>query len=240
MSWNLKRGRPGEYIHHIDDLPPGQPVVIVARVSTCTQNHAGNLSIQLCALREAVARRGGVVVYDYQEVVSGFDPNWLSQPALIAQDRSAVIVAETVDRLMRPSTYYSVTKPYARLAVMDLEMLERAAFWVPLYTVVHPDSTPGENRAAQTKRGQAAKAKGGRPIVGRTKFRERWLPVAVEMHSSGMSLRTIAAEITRMAGRRITHYRRPQLANRRVVRVETFGAVHCPRRCQTRAQSAGR
>lgn len=202
--WDLRPGLPGDYILHIDDLPSRQRVIIAARVSSYTQDHAGNLDIQLRFLRQEVAHRRAIVVHEIGEVGSGFDPNWLHYPALLARDLGAVIVAETVDRLMRPSAYHSVMNPCARLSCMDLDMLQRAAPGVQLYTVVHPDATPGENRAAQTRRGQGAKSKGGRPINSRSRFRERWLPVAVELRSEGMSLRAIAHEITRRSGRCIT------------------------------------
>jgi hypothetical protein len=177
---------PSTVFRHISELRQGDKAVTVARVSDYTQ--AENLPIGVANLRRAVEDHGGTVVYEYAYVGHGGEAGWY--PAVIAaQERGATVLAfETVDRCLRPSGFYRSKRdadgntivhwdasgvPYgvsdydhnAPYLEWDLGPLRRLCqrHGLTLMTVAHPDATPGECRSFQTKRGQAAKGKGGRP-----------------------------------------------------------------------------
>lgn len=209
-TWRIQEGQfwPGkasDYIRPIDELRPGQPVVLVCRESGWKQHRNGNLLDQLIRVRNEVESRGGVVVYEHSYIGSGWDPD-IGSAVIEADKHGAVLVAETVDRLMRPTDYHSVHNPNAVLRDRDLRMLRHLTWGLPLMTIEHPDAAPGQNRSRQTRRGQEAKGnRGGRPVKGRKAFRRKWEPLARELREVGWGLRRIAKEISRRAGCSISH-----------------------------------
>jgi hypothetical protein len=200
--------RISDYIHPADDLEPGTKVIIVCRESTWSQELGGNLRDQERKMLHEARSRGLKVVGIDSHVGPGWHLCHLYGAMIDAEDRGAVLLAETVDRFIRPRHYHSANNPNAVPTMADMEDLARYAQGVKLYTIEHPDATPGQNRSAQTKRGQGPHGKdnrGGRPVRGREEFRLKWEPLAKELQEEGMVLRSIAEEITRKAGRRISH-----------------------------------
>jgi hypothetical protein len=186
-------------------MPPGSRVVLVVRVSSREQELGCNLADEVANLRREAERRGLIVIGIHAYVGSGWNPDLY--PALtLAWEHGAVILAESVDRLMRPRDFHSQKNPTAVLSLGDLRTLHHLAAGIQLYTLVHPDASPGAVRSYQTKRGQAAKgSRGGRPVKGRDAFRLNWQGEALRLHDAGWSLRAVAAEISRLGGRPITY-----------------------------------
>lgn len=122
-----------------------------------------------------------------------------------ARKAGAVLVAATRCRFIRRSSFDGTheTEPPS---LGDLRLLHKLADGVTLATLADPDASPAENRSEHTRRGKAAKGNpGGRPVEGRRSFRSKWQPVALELHKRGWSLRPIAQEISRRAGRSVSH-----------------------------------
>jgi hypothetical protein len=126
---------------------------------------------------------------------------------MAAKDHGAAgLLAETSDRFIRPAGYHSAKNPYAVLTEGELNGLVHYVAGTPLFTLEEPDASFSKNRSAQSKRGQKTKDnRGGRPIKGRVRFRERWIDEVVRLHEQGWGLRPIAAEISRLARESRSH-----------------------------------
>lgn len=187
-----------DYFRPVSGLTPGMRAVLVIRVSTRQQGD--NLADQERRVIEAVEARGGTVVYVHSYVGSGVYPQ-LEVAAQAAVERDAVLVAETTDRYQRPRTYVGVLDRSATLKRHHLVQLQHVVNWVPMYTVVHPDQAAGTVRGEQTRRGQHASGRrAGRPLQ-KTKFKDKWRVVAVTLRAAGMTIRAIATELTKQAGK---------------------------------------
>jgi hypothetical protein len=201
----MRPGRASSVLKHGDELPRGAKVVLVARVSTRQQEAGHNLEDAVENLVVVARQRGFVVKGVHARCGSGYYPD-LSEAVRMAREHDAVLVAESADRIMRNSLYHSSENPDQTLTVEDLRYLKLELRGVPAYTLCHPDTPPREVRGHQTRRGMRAKGNlGGRPCKGRRTFRMRWRPEARRLSNVGLPLRQIAAEITRLSGRRISH-----------------------------------
>jgi hypothetical protein len=171
----------------------GSKVIIVARVSTVQQQ--SNLADQVGNLSRWVAEQGALVVGDpFEHAGSGSDPFWLRWPASSARQHQAVILAESVDRLIRHPGFNPKTCPDAQPRESDLEELRACTEGVILATLLPPEATPEEIRSFQRRRGQAAKDNfGGRPRKRKWKQRRlARLHLARNMRDEGYSYREIA------------------------------------------------
>ena len=194
-----RRLEPGDASHYIkwapDVIAKGTKVVIAARVSTGQQNRRQNLADQVGHLSRWVADSGALVVGDpVEHVGSGADPSWLPGAALLARQHGAVILAESVDRLIRNPDFNPKTCPDAQPREADLEELRVWTDGVILATLIHPNATPAEIRSFQRRRGQEAKGhRGGRPRKRRWKERRlARIDLARRMRDDGWSCRQIA------------------------------------------------
>ncbi|NLF72082.1 MAG: helix-turn-helix domain-containing protein [Candidatus Anammoximicrobium sp.] len=199
-AWALgtPAGKASNCIRPIDDLRPGDNVILCCRVSGCTQKRRNNLSDQEANLRQAVEQRGAVVVDVVKYVGSGWDPSWLRKPARQATEAGEKLVAESTNRFIRHLDYHSDNNPDAQASESDLEELRLWTLDVPLVTALDPDATPGQERAYEIDRGRRQKGKkGGRPRNKKPgekkRRREKQLPRALRFHARGLSLGEIAA-----------------------------------------------
>jgi hypothetical protein len=191
----FEAGRASDYIKHaVEELRPGDRVVLCCRVSACTQDHNRNLQDQAANLRERAEYFGVQVIWVKKYVGSGIDPDWLAWPAWFAKGNQAKLFAETTDRFIRHLRYHSKTNPDAQARDPDLQDLQLCTQGVTLVTDLHPDASPREARSYHRKRGQKFKGNhGGRPPKRRwKKRRQAWLQLAREMRDAGLSYRKIA------------------------------------------------
>lgn len=206
------RGVASEFIHHLPALVAASGLLLrvwlYVRKSNCVTGD--NLAEQKARLIDDMIALGvhivGITACVETGRIGGLRPG-LDEALRQAQAAAAVLVAADRSRLLRGDGYNG-THATEMPRVSEYRMLEQFAgrHGVLLATSLHPDATPGQNRSDQTRRGMAAKGRpGGRPVAGRDAFRERWLPLALELHQSGQTLRQIADAITRQAGRKITH-----------------------------------
>lgn len=188
--------------HAAERLQPGDKVILVCRVSSCEQNHTGNLDDQVANLGRRAAALGVVVVDVVRFVGSGYDPWWLASAVDDAKREGAVFFAETTDRFVRSILYHSKNEPLKGFADAQARQpdLDGLAYWaagVELVTDLPPNASPKEVRSYQRKRGQAAKGcKGGRPRKtkpgDKKRRREALKPRALKWRSQGLSIRDIA------------------------------------------------
>jgi DNA invertase Pin-like site-specific DNA recombinase len=208
MKWEYEtsdsRWRPGEarrLIKPMNDLEPGQKVVLCCRVSSHKQRSDQNLADSEANLRREAEQRQLVVVGTYRHVGSGWDRGWLCLAADKAKEHGATLLAESTDRFARHPIYHSSKCPNVRARTSDLDDLRWWTIGVPLATVIHPDAAASEVRSYQRRRGQHEKSSfGGRPgLPGyKKRLRQKKLPKVLELKERGASLRKIVAK-TRLA-----------------------------------------
>jgi hypothetical protein len=195
----LLPGTASDFIGHIDEIQPGDGVVICCRVSTRQQDRRGNLADQETNLRRIVSELGAIVLHVVKHVGSGTEPVWLIPAARLAKAAGAVLLAESTSRFIRHPGYHSSNWPTARARNYDLEDLQSWTDGVQLITVLPPDATSSDETAFQSKRGQELKENaGGRPRKTQPRGKERraaYVPLAVEMRKAEMTYRQIAAEL---------------------------------------------
>ena len=184
---------------YIDEakIRAGVRVVLVLRVSTGSQDAHNNLENQEENLWRIVEERGGRVVGTFSRCGSGTNPEWLGEAAAHARNCTAVMLAESVDRFIRPVEYHSVNCPNAQATEADLKRLRLVCGEVRLMTVVNPDAPLAAVRAYQTRRGQSQKGrKGGRPRARKAGYKKqegrRRMSDVLELLWVGNSRRTIA------------------------------------------------
>jgi len=233
LAWARKFISPGtlpKNISHISNYQRGDQAILLARVSTQAQVDAGSLDDQVKHLRAEVESRGGVIIDDKKDVIravgSGKQLVWLREAVRLAKKRDAVIVAESIDRLFRPSDYYPadvtvhpspcrVLGPDAVYSQHDIEQVSKIINGVTILTILDPALSPGEVRGQQTIRGQTVKGnRGGRPHKvkrGRPnksdgeQRRAALLGRVLELHGQGMTCRQIAEHLSGQVTYRTVH-----------------------------------
>jgi hypothetical protein len=188
------------YIGHIDDLERGQRIVLVARVSDRKQKDHLEGSLKL--LRRECRARELVVVKEYVKIGSGkadVESDFkIEVAAAIARKWRAVILAESVDRLRRPSTFHRNINPYVRLTLDEIQRLMKDANGVKLYTLLHPDTSPSKVKAYQSNRGK-------KPKKNRKERKEKYVSYIMKLHEKGYSTRKISERIWLKFGEEISH-----------------------------------
>jgi hypothetical protein len=198
----FRPGVPSTVARPIEEATATKAVLWI-RESSRTQER--NAIDQERDVREELNRRGIEVVGVCSHVGSGWFPQ-LHPAVQLAKEHNAVIVAETMCRVARPTDFHPSKNPNACLTNGDLHNIKWQLDGVPLYTINDPDATAGRNRSRQTKRGMHGKnRKGGRPIYQRLRFKQRWMPVVIKLSEKGCSYRETAKQVSKQAGRRISH-----------------------------------
>ena len=182
-----------DYIHCLDDLPQGQPVVLLCRVSGKQQYHDKNLDDQEANLRAALGDRRILKVFNATRRAR--DLNELKTAIAYCRRHGAVLLTETLDRLVRHVDYDPKRNFKFRPTLEQMEELARLADGVRLFTLVHPDAPHGKVRSCQTKRGQRHKDRkgGGDRMPGWKKRRRKMnLPRVLGLRRRGRTYQQIA------------------------------------------------
>ncbi|MCA9070740.1 MAG: recombinase family protein [Planctomycetaceae bacterium] len=166
----------------------------------------GNLSDQVKQATEELESLGVEIIATFKEVQNGsiynLDRTEFFKAFEVAKLHNAILVAPSRERIIRSKNYngnFESDQP----TVAEYNALQVLADGVTIATILHPDEF---GRSKETKRGQQAKGnKGGRPPKEKPKTkphgkvrREAYLPLVLEMHKVGFSLRIIAAELNAM------------------------------------------
>lgn len=199
---SMQPGKASKYIRSIEAIQPGDKVVLWLRVSTHWQED--NLDDQEANLRRVAEKRGATVVDVVRHTGSSCAGeraredllDRLADAAELARQHGAKLLAESTNRLVRP-TWFDSKLPKAQATELDLRDLRHATEGVVLVTHLDPDATPGQEREYHTKRGQREKGrKGGRPAQPKAghkkRRREEWLPYVVGWLEDGWTLGQIA------------------------------------------------
>jgi len=183
-----------EYIAHVDDLEPGQKVVVYCRVSIlCNKGH---LDDQDSNLTWELERKDFDVVGIFKELASADaeDRITLELAALKAKEAKAVLVAESTDRYVRGFCCKREADKPRRIAVppnvIQFERFLALVHGTKIATLWHPDLSEKEVRKLQSNRGQKGH-RGGRPPMTKKRRRELKAPVAVKLRQDGLSWRQI-------------------------------------------------
>ena len=175
----LQPGQASKYINSVDEIKPGDKLVLACRVSSWKQNKSKNLADAEANLRQRARDLGASVVDVVTFVGSGRDPFWLVRAARIARKNDAKIFAETTDRLIRSPLYGKYDQDF-QARDCDLQKVKLFTKRVTLITDLHPDACPGDSRSYEIKRGQKAKGnRGGRPPKSKLPQKEKRLLDAV-------------------------------------------------------------
>jgi hypothetical protein len=212
---------PADYgIAHLEELARQDPnlrVVLYIRASTLDQDLSGSLRRQLEWALEQLGKLGVTIIPASADSVAWVDVSagWMGKgaskltrmvlldAAAAAREHGAVLVAVSVDRLVRKMGYKPEHIADGWPRTSDLDDWRRVVGDVPCATIEHPNMTLEEVRGIESKRGMDATEKPiGRPPNPET-FKARWLPVAQELRAASKSYPQIADEITRRAGRRV-------------------------------------
>lgn len=179
-----------DYITHADTLPAGTLVILLLRVSSGRQRKRKNLDDQKAALTAYAEQRGLVVVGIITHVGSGWDTEWLRNASTAAQEKNAILLAESTDRIVR-SPHYDKTNQDAVAGKTELDAVRMVTKETTLATMLHPDTHPRDVRSNQTRRGRAGKNKKG----GRPSKKADYLSTVQTLASQGMTCRQIAARL---------------------------------------------
>lgn len=209
-----------ECIHPLDDHLRITKNVVVAvvyvRVSTQKQRNDGNLDDQEKRLIDELKARGIQVIVVYREVCSGYCRK--GRKELIAaidhaQRENAILVAESLDRLIRPENYEGNRDDNIPPNIQDLEWLKQISGDVQLVTLISPCFTSYETRSKRIRAGQEKNGRGGRPKKKRGRYKESMTPkdvtIALTLIKKGCTYR----ELEDIFNRRCTtiHYQVQQL-----------------------------
>jgi hypothetical protein len=186
-------GKASDYLRHVDELKRGDRVIIWARESTRMQKH--HLREQVASLRREAVRRGLVVVAVVKRVGSGWDSFELIPAVEMVKKLGAVgLLFESPSRVLRDRDYHSVERPDPQPTDADWCWLKRITGDCPLFSLLHPDCSPAEERAVQAKRGGV-----GRPRLTlpgfKKKRKEELKPEAIRLRQEGFSLRAICSSL---------------------------------------------
>lgn len=131
--------RPSTYIHGIETIRSGTPVVLWCRVSSGPQDTTGNNANQAAELRAAVASRGGTLVGVVAHAGRIADADTaLFRAANIAVRHGAVLLAESTSRFIRHHRYHPKLRPHFMPTGVGLRELRWVCGDVLLVTLLNP------------------------------------------------------------------------------------------------------
>lgn len=200
-------GPPSEYVKDIESLRYGSRVVLSIRVSTPEQKRKGEIAGQENYVRYRGDLKGCKVVDVVYRIGPGDDLSELKPAIHSAKKRQAAILAESLDRILRPSSY---TRENQRAVpdADDFAQLKKIDQGVPIYTCLHPDTPYEKVRGHQTARNLKNKKEKERRYKKKgfkKKQKEKWGPRVSELHTQGVSLRRIARIVSYESGIPLTH-----------------------------------
>lgn len=171
-----------------------RPAILYGRVSSREQATHGNLQNQIDSLRTHAARSRVRVL----ATCTDEKPGWrMGRPGLLkafrlARETGAYVLAEGVDRFLRPKGYNPKDK--STWTRPDYERFGRIAHGVTCVTWKHPAATDGEQQSAHIKRGQEQKGhKGGRPVkLSQAEWRDLMRPQVIQSKKQGFGYCEIA------------------------------------------------
>ncbi len=194
--------KPSDFILPFEKRPRNKPALIVARVSGRFQRSKGNLDDQIDHLLSVAKAHKIEVAGVIPHTGSGKQIEWLSSAIEQAKPINAFLLAESMDRLMRPRSFSLLTKnsPYSP---QELQRLQEMLDGVITVTLIHPDTKYTEVISSQTKRGLSQKESRG--VGFRKRRRELMMEEAVEMNSVGFSTREIAYLLSLECDMKVSH-----------------------------------
>jgi len=212
-----RKNRYATVVKHVEDIPgipskyifwypthlkkyPNASYVLTARVSGRDQHRKGKINAQCWNLWDAASTDGGRLIKGFKEVGAGWEKvskRRIMKAAKYAKMHNACLLAESVARLLR-SVNYSFHDQDKQPTDAELKSFVDELD-VPIATYLHPDASPEETRAFETKRGlRYTQAKSGRPKKlkpgHKKKRREELRPVVLKLHDEGNSYRQIEAK----------------------------------------------
>lgn len=184
---------------------------VLCRVSHSDQDKAGNLLVQQTFLPLAIQSKGGTVGLTHSFVQSGYGDEWFHELWLLRNGMlkrgTYKLTASMTDRFARNLLFRSNESVLCRMQASESDLMKLAEVTegIQLMTLLHPNASPKDCKSLRANWGNLIKErKGGRPLKG-DKYNAKWKPVAMEMASSGMKSRQIAAKISKLSNRYISH-----------------------------------
>ncbi len=181
--------------------PAHQKVVIVSRVSSVKQELNDDLQNQEDFLRYITDINKLCFVQAFKHVGDGRDLAWLHIPLKTAKSHKAIILAESMDRIIRPESY-SKTNQKTDYTNKDLNKLNKflGRYGVDVITYLDSDTSYEEVRDHQSNRRNAEVVK-----ADRMDHKEEYLSRVLVLHQNGYRSRTIARIISFESGKKISH-----------------------------------
>lgn len=179
-----------DYFFWINDVDPGR-VVIFARESTHHQDRDGNLRWQRSYYRRRSRDMGFDVLRTFGEIGSGYNYSrpTLAEACAHARRHDAIVLAEAVNRYLRPIGYTSQNSDEL-YPLEELQRIKEIAGGVMLCTFFHPATPEHEVRGHQTKRGLMKP-----PQRGSTKVRnDRLRDTVLDLFANGCTRRQISRQ----------------------------------------------
>lgn len=182
------------------DIPAGTPVILFARVSTSGQDRNGNLDDQLSRMRKKADRYGFRVIDVFREVAPG---RKVKRPTIkrairFARKTGAVVVFETLDRMLRHTMFNPKTNPNARVSHAKTERFLSIHYGVRIAVMDDPHASLKKIKRLRTKRGQKAKGNtgGGDNRPGKmVRRRQKLLPRVIKLRKKQSSFRQIGKRV---------------------------------------------
>ena len=193
-----------DYIVHIPEVlevEPDYPLLVVSRVSTQAQYDNGNAQRQHMRTVKTLKAMGAMNIVNENEPIvevasGGFSDLALEHIAVIAE--GAMIVVESVDRLLRAEDYHPNKNPNALPTDKDFmrvkNILGLSTF---VASVIHPDADFTEIRRYQKKMDLIVNKIGGRPIkLTRKQRRKKYRAKVLKMRKDGISHNQVSKQLS--------------------------------------------
>jgi len=143
-------------------------------------------------------RRGIVIHSIIEQTGDGREIEWLASAIREAKRIGGILVAESMDRIMRPALFDIHWRPHERLTTEELIRLQLMLEGVPTFTLIHPNTPFPQVRSIQTKRGM-------RQEMTRKTRRELMREKTMEALAMGCSTRNTAEYLSALFNTKISH-----------------------------------
>ena len=196
----IQPARASDYIFHLPELlkiTANFPLILCPRVSTEEQRKNGNLERQAERMIWAITNlTDRSVRYVVIPIVwpGGVSESYLEFVTILAIEYGAIPVFESTDRIIRGEGYNPITNASASATAEQFEDMKKITGWVPISTILHPDTDWQDIKAYQSKFEQE-RIGNFKPGLPKCEIRKKCLQTVLELRGYGMSYGNIAKSL---------------------------------------------
>lgn len=203
----LSRPQPAQasnYILHLAEvlkITTNFPLLLCPRVSSQEQYDNGNLERQTSRMRWAARELGAKYIIDTTlpwvgSAVNLKNLNALEFITIAARRYGAIALFESTDRIIRASAFHPYNNPDALPTVVEFERMKEIFEWIPIATILHPNTEWKEIKAYKEKFREGIQEIA---MLNREERRDRFLPTVLKLRQQGMSYGEIQKNIPNLS-----------------------------------------